>query len=411
MTLSSRGHNPQAPLSEYRRRLLNYFADPSASSAVINLSVAENRLVLPLLEQLLSKIPQVPVKRLTYDYFHGDESARATIAKFLTKHLGPVDKENVVLLNGAGSAIDLLGTMICEEDETCLVPAPGYAGYRRLLRGRAGVNCVFVATDDDEGEGLPHLTLGKLDDALERVPGRVNVVMIPSPDNPTGKVYSREFIKSLIQWARSRQIHLVFDEVYALSVHGDVEGISALSVLQEIGFGDDVHVVWSFSKDFGMSGLRMGVLVTQNEQMLNNIKNNLSYFSVVSRQSQWLVEQLVNMEKDVKSFLHENRTMLRIAYKKVTNVLDRIQIPYVPAQAGLFVWVDLREFVMSEVRELDIWEKLCEGGVMLTPGRECQGTHEGFFRLCFGAVDEQSLEEAMERLAMTVGQLRLTSEV
>lgn len=404
MSLSSRASNPQPPLSPFRRRLLQHYATASTDPlSIVNLSIAENTISSPLLHHLLRDSQPVPADKLVYNSFHGDETTRHAIAGFLSARLGEVHKDQVTLVNGAGSAVDLLGTMICEHGDLCLIPSPGYSGFKRLLRGRAGVECFVVPTED--ADGYPRLTIEKLDDALQKATKRVGFVIIPSPDNPTGQLYSRQFITEVIQWARSKSLHIVFDEVYALSVHSDAQFVSALSVLPEVGYGDDVHVIWSFSKDFGMSGLRMGVLVTRNQTMLDNLKGNLSYFSAVSRQSQWLVEQIVT-SPDVQEFLDDNTSLLRDAYQTVTSYLDRIGVRYVTADAGLFVWIDLRDWCKSSLDgEMGLWDLLCKEGVLLMPGNDCLADIYGFFRLCFASVSREHLEIGLSRIDMALKRL------
>ena len=85
---------------------------------MIHLSVADKQIVVPPIEQILSKNPQVSVKRLTCEYFHGDGIACATIVKFLTEHLDPIQRKYAVFQNVAGSAVDFLVSNTSEEAET-----------------------------------------------------------------------------------------------------------------------------------------------------------------------------------------------------------------------------------------------------------------------------------------------------
>ena len=72
---------------------------------------------------------------------------------------------------------------------------------------------------------------------------------------------------------------MVFDEVYALSVFGERAFTSGASLRQSMG--ERVHVVWAFSKDFGASGLRCGVLVSENEAVLAAV-DSLAYWACCS---------------------------------------------------------------------------------------------------------------------------------
>lgn len=93
----------------------------------------------------------------------------------------------------------------------------------------------------------------------------IRALIICNPNNPLGQCYSRAALHECLSFCAARNLHFVSDEIYALSVYSSVDDrvlppfISALSLdLQETGLGmEKVHTVWSFSKDFGCSGLRL----------------------------------------------------------------------------------------------------------------------------------------------------------
>jgi aspartate/methionine/tyrosine aminotransferase len=86
-------------------------------------------------------------------------------------------------------------------------------------------------------------------------------LLLTNPHNPLGTVYAQSSLEIAIRWTKAKQMHLICDEIYALSVFDPKPKNPFLSIvnLMENQLGDYVHVLWGLSKDFGASGLRLGV--------------------------------------------------------------------------------------------------------------------------------------------------------
>ena len=142
----------------------------------------------------------------------------------------------------------------------------------------------------------------------------------------------------MIDWASGAGIHLVMDEIYALSVYGEREFVSAASLAP---LGDRVHVVWAFSKDFGASGLRAGVLVSENEELLRAM-DELAYWACCSGDTQSLLGQMISDDAWVDGFVRANSQRLGEAKRTVTRALDELEVPYIEPTAGFFLLLDVR---------------------------------------------------------------------
>lgn len=109
--------------------------------------------------------------------------------------------------------------------------------------------------------------LSDLRDALDKSPQTIRALVLTNPHNPFGQCYPLDVLEACAQFCQDRDIHLISDEVYALSRFDTKNEInpkrppfvSALHLdLSRLGVdGGRVHVVWSTSKDFGSSGFRM----------------------------------------------------------------------------------------------------------------------------------------------------------
>jgi len=363
----------------------------------LGLCVAENRLVWDLLEPQVRAPRNVPPEAFAYDAMIGSERFREQLAAFLSRHvLGrPVAADRLAVLAGAGSVLEILFHVIADPGDGVLVPTPSYAGFWLDLETRDELTIVPVDCPSDDGF---RLTPARLDAALEAADRPVKALLYTNPDNPRGSVASPDELEAVVRWTADRGLHLVCDEVYALSVFGERRFTSVAEIVPSLG--DMVHVVWAFSKDFAASGLRCGVLVTENPDVLRGV-DTLAYWACCSGDTQYLLGSMVSDEAWLRRYLTEMPHRLGEAYRRTTAALDAAGIAYVPAEAGFFLLVGLRRFLPAPTFEAEhaLWRRLLdEARVNLTPGGACHIAEPGFMRLCFAAAPPEAVEEAVRRI-------------
>jgi hypothetical protein len=172
--------------------------------------------------------------------------------------------------------------------------------------------------------------------------------------------------------------------------------------------GNDVHFLWGFSKDFGASGFRMAILYTQNARLLQALAN-LNIFSGVSNPMQLIAAEIMSDDEFIDAFLEDARSQLTWSYKLCISKLEEMVVPYVPAEAGLFVYVDFSALLPEPTFEGEAkFAALVQdvARVVMTPGQSQQDCKPGMFRLCYTWVTYDVLEIAMERLSYLVLQIR-----
>ena len=162
---------------------------------------------------------------------------------------------------------------------------------------------------------------------------------------------------------------------------------------------DRLHTVWGFAKDFGLSGFRVGVLHTRNPEV-RAIAERLGRLATPSSDTQAVLRDLLADTAWTDAFLTESRARLGTAYRRTTEALDAAGITYLPATAGLFVYLDLRPFLPEATFEAE--RALCdqiftEARVHLTPGAAFHTPVPGYFRLCFAA-EAAGVSTAINRL-------------
>lgn len=393
------------PLPEYLTahfaRMGDGYDAESNPGGYVPLCIAENRLVWDLLEAKMRAPRVVTHDAICYDSMTGSLDFRRKLSRFLGRHvLGRTfDAEQIAVLAGAGSVLEILFCAICDPGDGVLVPTPSYAGFWADLETRDELTIVPVHGSSVDGF---RITTGMLDRAVESAGRPVKALLFTTPNNPLGAVYTPDQISDIREWAERAKVHAVFDEIYALSVFGSQPFASIASVpTREAGLGPWVHIVWAFSKDFGASGLRCGVLASENERVLKAV-DALAYWSCCSGDTQVLLAEMVSDDAWVDAYIPAMQGRLRDAYESVASALREAKIPFVPAEAGFFVWCDFRSFLPEQTwaHEDALWRRfLDEANVNLTPGAACRNGEPGFMRLCFAGVPPQQARAAVRRLS------------
>ena len=367
----------------------------------IGLCVAENRLVADLVADRLNEIPVVPASVLGYDAMTGSSRFREQLGRFMGRTFLGRDfpPHQISVLAGAGSVLEILFHVLADPGDGVLVPTPSYAGFWMDLEMRDELKIVPVHCASDDGF---RLTPERLDRAVAEAGRPVKVLLFTTPNNPLGTVYTADEIDEILTWAGDRDLHVVFDEIYALSVFGERTFTSCANVRPSLG--ERVHIVWAFSKDFGASGLRCGVLVSEN-RAVNAAVDAFAYWACCSGHTQYLLGEMTSDEAWIDGYITTMRDGLRNANRCLTELLDDAGVPYVPAEAGVFTVLDLRSYLTEQTWEAEhvLWLRILdEAKVNLTPGAACHIGEPGFMRLCYAGLPTETVEVGVERLVRTL---------
>jgi 1-aminocyclopropane-1-carboxylate synthase len=236
--------------------------------------------------------------------------------------------------------------------------------------------------------------------------------LICNPHNPLGRCYSKEALIGYMKLCKKYSIHLLVDEIYALSVYGSPDEskaepfVSVLSISDRNTYIDKeyFHLFYGFSKDLASGGLRLGCLWSQNRELISAL-SPLALLAWISN----ICENIgIAMLEDIAwmdSFIQQNQKNLRERAAFAKSLLDSYQIPYAKgATAGFFLWIDLRKFLGHGDESKVTWEderlfrkKILEQKVFLTHGETLKSEYPGFFRFCF-VKDEPEVSLGLKRL-------------
>jgi aspartate/methionine/tyrosine aminotransferase len=368
---------------------------PANPSGYINLGTAENHLLFDLLEPRLTAPRSITAEDTHYQELTGSPSFRTALATFLARHIfqTEVDPEDLVVLAGAGVGLEVLAFALCDRGDAIVVPAPYFSGVDGALAGRSGVRIIPAPLDPANGFAL---TAEAVEREIVEARGRgetVRAVALLSPNNPLGHVYDESTLRAVADVTIAHGLHLIADEIYAGSVHtGNFFSTAQLGLPP-----DRLHLVWGFAKDFGLSGYKVGVLHTRNADIRAAVVDQARLTSA-SSDTQALLRDLLSDPSWTDTFLTESRARLAAAYESTTTALTAAGIPYLPAQAGLFLYLDLRAHAPTFELESALATRIfTDAKVHLTPGAAFHTPTPGYYRLCF-TTTPAAVTTAVERL-------------
>ncbi len=212
--------------------------------------------------------------RTHYTPAAGLPQLREAIAGHYQREYGvAVDPARILVTPGASGALQLIMAALVDPGDRVLMSDPGYPCNRTFVRLFGGEP---VAVPGEPGSGYqltPRLAEAHWGDG-------VRALLAASPANPTGALLSADDLAGLAALARTRDARLIVDEIY----HGLTYGVQAPTALAA---GDDLFVLNSFSKYFGMTGWRLGWLVAPEDWVapLDVLAQNL--FLAAPTPAQW----------------------------------------------------------------------------------------------------------------------------
>ncbi len=368
----------------------------------INLGTAETLLVDDEVIAVLTDIQQnlkLKPSHLHYEYFHGSNEFRQSIADYWTKlsykNSGRAyTRDDMVLGTGCSLALGMFAQMLGDPGDVVLVAAPFYSGFYDDFQDHAGLELIPVHNAED-------LDVVKFEEAYEEQIAkgkRVCCILFSNPNNPIGTVYSEDQLKNVIEFAQAKKLDIVSDEIYAQTIHNrDFTFTSCMDLVPD-DYIEHVHMTTSFAKDFALSGFKTGMAFTKNEDMMKGLRN-LAFFSPVSTHTQAVLNELLK-HPQLPDLIEKNVDMLHEGHARLVEALKELNVETLPAAGGIFVMADFRDYLEENTFEAEnkLWKTIYDDlHINISPG-EIFGTSEpGWFRICY-AIPETSLKEVIRRL-------------
>ncbi len=392
---------PPLPKAHYQAKR-DLFHPTKNPKGFVHLGTAENEWLGEKMASLLNKTYQPLSEYEThYEILYGSQSLREHLVKYFAQELDiETSADEIFLAAGCSALLEMAAWALGNPGDLAIVISPFYPGFNHDLTAKAQVTPLYV--DIDQG-GLSQVNTSYLDKALSEARSnqkQVRFLLISSPANPTGKVYSSHELKALLGWCEKNQVFLISDEIYANSVYDpDKKFVSALTLATE-SQKQNLMIAYGFAKDFGLSGFKAGVGICKNASVLKAMQE-LTYFSPLSTHTQFALQQLLSDLPSLSQLLKDNKTRLLQTMQTLEAELQKLEITLVTQpSAGIFMWADFAQAfkIQSFNDEMSLWKDLFEKfKVSVSPGQIFQASRPGMFRICF-ARHENTLNEFIKRM-------------
>ncbi len=178
-----------------------------------------------------------------------DELKQAIIEKFSRDQGIQYEKSQILVSCGAKHTLYNLAQALLDPGDEVIIPAPYWVSYPDIVRLADG-QPVILETKEDHGYAIDPKQLEA------KVTTRTKALILNSPCNPTGTLYTRDTLEAVAEVARRRGFLVISDEIYEKLVYGETPFLSIVSAVPEIA--DQTLVVNGVSKSFSMTGWRIG---------------------------------------------------------------------------------------------------------------------------------------------------------
>lgn len=212
-------------------------------------------------EQVLDAVRNYDQTIIAYGNSEGREDLRKALPEYYAKYGLEVSSEDILITTGGSEALQFAFMTLCDPYDEVIIPEPYYTNVASFAHS-AMVSLVPVTSKIEDGFSLPDIS-----EFEKRITRKTGAILVCSPNNPTGHVYTREELLQLLNLAKKHDIFLIVDEVYREFCY---DGKEFTSVLAFPEFADRVICIDSFSKRYSMCGSRIGALVSKNPEVLAN---------------------------------------------------------------------------------------------------------------------------------------------
>jgi aspartate aminotransferase len=294
-----------------------------------------------------------------------------------------VTPANVIASSGAKQAIMVLLHAIIDPKDEVIFPAPYWVSYPEMVKLAGGVPVVVKPGD------------GSFQPRIEQIAGAINsktkAVILNSPNNPSGVVYSDEFIAQVVQLCENKGIYLVMDDTYNRLIFDGRKATNCYDYAKTLDETSKLVVINCVSKTYAMTGFRLGWAVGNKEliRAMANIQSQET--SGPATPSQWAAVGALN---GIQSSVDQLRITLENNRDVLLSRLSAIPNVKVAKPGGTFYcFPDFSAYNKdSQALAQFLLEKVC---VVTVPGKEFG--FEGHLRLSYcGTLGE--IKQAVERI-------------
>ncbi len=295
-----------------------------------------------------------------------------------------VKPDNIIITPGAKQAILFALMSILKPGDEIINITPSYVSYNPCIKIAEPKSYIIEIPLNKKDLRLPIEKIKKV------ITPKTKAILLNSPNNPTGKIFSYEEIETIVNIAKKYNIFIISDEIYSLFNYSGEKTISPASFP---GMEDLVITINGFSKSYSMTGWRLGYSVANEETINNMVRIQQNTTSCATSFVQAAGVEALNGDQ---SFI----TMVQKEYQKrrdrITQLFKEMaQIPCIDPSGAFYVFPDFSEFGLSSNTLAELLLK--KTGVVSTPGTVFGDHYDNHLRFSY-ATSLDVIEEGLLKL-------------
>jgi len=303
------------------------------------------------------------------------ELREAITEHYLEKYGVSVSPNQIIVTNGSSPALMIIFSALLEAGDEVILSDPHYACYPNMIRFLGGTPVFVKVNEDEEFRFNP-------EEIKERIGSKTKAIMINSPANPTGHVLDA---RTLDEIAKLGPI-VVSDEIY----HGLTYEGKAHSILE---FTDNAFVASGFSKQFAMTGWRLGYVIAPKKYVRPLQKLMQNFFIAANTISQWAgIAAIREAGPDVKRMVEIFNKRRKLIIKRLRKIGFGVAVE---PTGAFYVLANAKKFTNDSLKFA--FELLEKASVGVTPGMDFGRNAEGYIRFSY-ANSIENISLGMDRL-------------
>ena len=311
-----------------------------------------------------------------YGPVKGIPEFRDAIATFANDNFDcKINSENVMVIPGARFGVFLAFSTLLNYGDEVIIIEPAWPAYRQCAIN-AGVKVRSIKTTLEN----------KWEPSLEQINSSVNnntkMIILNYPNNPTGKIISKELMDSIFEIAKKNDLYILSDEIY--SNYSNEKWKSVLRYDYEKAI-----ITQSFSKSHSMTGYRIGYAISSNRIIERMAKLQALCLTNVSEPIQSVAMKSIN--DDVSN----NTKIMRERLNVLCELAQKMGLEFEIPDGAMYIFARMK----SNINTSELAEKLLEHGLAIAPGNGF-GDYRHFFRIS-ACVEKEKLIEGMDILKAT----------
>lgn len=369
--------SPTLRLNE-QARILRAQGEP-----VIHLGIGEPKNKTPI-SALLSAAARLNAGDIKYTPTDGMPSLKKAIIRYTEENYNKlVAPDNIIVSTGAKQSIyNILFTIINPQEEVILL-APYWVSYPEMIKMLSGVPVVVVPEDETF-----HPSMSGIEQAVS---SNTRAIILNNPNNPSGVLYSEDFVAELVEYCERKGIYLICDDIYHKLVFDGKIAVPAYNHTKEDIESSHLIVVNGVSKMYGMTGFRIGWVVGPRElvNVMTNIQAQMTSNPPVISQAaaEGALMGVQSVVESLRLTIQNNRGVM------LNELLGLNGVQVTKPDGTFYCLPDFRSFRMASI---ELAKFLLEKALVVTvPGSEFG--MEGFLRLSY-AGSVKDIKDGIERL-------------